>query len=103
MLSLQRDLDASIGICRCTAWDVMDSLVPTPLGDESLSATPTAGNVIPNGWKNVLVGNKVANVLTMDPKIAHNDKDLVISFPDTLVDSITSGLKLWLVGRFVAF
>ena len=103
VLSLHRDLDSLVGICGSFDWDIMDSPIPTPLGDESLGATPVVGSVIPNGWKNILVGSKVANVHMADPKIAHNDNGLVISFLDTLVDSVTSSLKLWVVRRFVAF
>ena len=77
-------------------------LGPTPLGDSSSGAIPMDGRVIPNGWKNALVGTNVANVHMVDPKIAHSTNGPVISFLDTLVDSVTSGLKLCVVGRFVA-
>ena len=55
------------------------------------------------GWKNALVGSLVANVPMEDPKIAHGLDGLMISLPDSLVDSVTFGLKLCVVARFVPF
>ena len=87
--------------------------IPTtaPLGD----GTPSASNAlviggkeltfkITLGWKNALVGTNVTGQLTMeDPKVAHGTNGQVISLLDTLVDTVTSSLKLCVVGRFVAF
>ena len=55
------------------------------------------------GRKNVLVGSQVVSVSMEDSKISHNANRLVISLPDALVDNITSGLKLCVVGRFFSF
>ena len=55
------------------------------------------------GWRNALVGSQVVSVSMEDPKIAYSANGPVISLLDTLVDSITYGLKLCVVGRFVAF
>ena len=58
---------------------------------------------IPIRWKNALVCTNVARDSMEDPKIAHSANGPVISLPDTLVDSVTYGLKLCVVNRFVAF
>ena len=103
LLSLPRDFDVSNGKCGVVDLETKALSGPTPLGDGIPAATPMEGSVTPNGWKNALVGTKVARVPMVDPKIAHSTNGLVISFLDTLVDSVTSGLKLCVVGRFVAF
>ena len=55
------------------------------------------------GWKNALVGSHVVTISMEDPKITHSANETVISLLDTLVDSVTFGLKLCVVGRFFAF
>lgn len=55
------------------------------------------------GWKNALVGPPVVSVSTKNPKIVHGANGPVISLSGTLVDNITSGLKLCVVGRFFSF
>lgn len=52
---------------------------------------------------NALVSSQVVRDFAEDPKISLGANGLVISLPNTLVDNITSGLKLCVVGRFVAF
>lgn len=39
----------------------------------------------------------------VDPKIAHSANGPMVSLLNTLVDSVTFGLKLCVIGRFVAF
>ena len=56
-----------------------------------------------SGWKNVLIGSSMASLPTEDPKITHGHEGLVISLFDSVVDNVTFGLKLCVVGRFVAF
>ena len=56
-----------------------------------------------SGWKNSLVGSSVANISMKDPKIAHGIDGPVISLPNSLVENVTFGIKLYVVGRFVAF
>ena len=49
------------------------------------------------------MGSSVANVSTEDPNISCGIDGLVISLPNSLVESVTFGLKLCVVGRFIAF
>ena len=84
------------------------SFGPTLLGDGKPIVAPTEGRKKltvgnPARWKNALVGTNVARDSMEDPKIAHSANEPMISLPDTLVDSVTFGLKLCVVSRFVAF
>ena len=55
------------------------------------------------GWKSVLVGTMMSNSNTENPKITHGQEGPVIALPDSIMDNVTLGLKLCVVGRFVTF
>lgn len=81
---------------------------PTPLEDGKYVGGPIEDRKnlmvgIPVGWKNALVGTNAVRDSIGDPKIAHSANAPVISLSDTLVDSVTSGLKLCVVSRFFSF
>ena len=56
-----------------------------------------------SGWKSVLVGTTMSNSNIENPKITRGKEGPVIALPDSIMDNVTSGLKLCVVGRFVSF
>ena len=56
-----------------------------------------------SGWKSTLVGTTMSNSNTKNPKITRGQEGPVIALPDSIMDNVTSGLKLCVVGRFFAF
>ena len=55
------------------------------------------------GWKNALVGTTKSSPVTENPLVTRGQDGPVIALPDSVMDNVTSGLKLCVVGRFVSF
>ena len=55
------------------------------------------------GWKEVVLGEKVANILLEACRVIRKEKGVEIVVPENLVDSVSANLKLYLIGRFVPF
>ena len=56
-----------------------------------------------SGWKSALVGTTMFSSVIENPKVTHGEDGPMIALPDSVMDNVTSGLKLCVVGRFVAF
>lgn len=61
--------------------------------------TPT----VPKGWKNVVLGENMTHVPLEAPKVISGQEGVEIIVPDSLVNSVSTNLKLCLIVRFVAF
>lgn len=55
------------------------------------------------GWKEVVPGEKVAHILLKAPKVINSDEGVEIVAFDSLVDSVSTNLKLCLIGRLFVF
>lgn len=115
VLVLCRDLEDTRDGCGSMGDLGMSSIDTVVLGSGgSTGGPPKGGQMLANGsltgWKNALMGSSGTNAHSEgtkenseDPKIAHGFDGPMISLPDSLMDSVTSGLKLCVVARFVAF
>ena len=55
------------------------------------------------GWKEVVSEEKEAFILVEAPRVISSEEGVEILVPDSLVDSVSSNLKLCLIGRFFFF
>ena len=55
------------------------------------------------GWKEVVLGEKEAFIPVESTKVISSEEGVEIIVLDSLVDNVSTNLKLCLIGRFVSF